>query len=103
VQDEEANMRRMIGIAVAVVLVLAVLRRFGSALRDRAMAKCQEMFDRMPEDFPPKRSFHELEEIGEENTSILRRLERQDVRPLLARSLRHGFARRRLRVVMEAR
>lgn len=81
-------MRKMIGIAVALVLVLAALRRFGPALKDGAMAKCQEMFDRMfdrmPEDFPPKRSFHELEEIGEENTSILRRLERQDVGPLLA-------------------
>jgi hypothetical protein len=26
--------------------ILAVLRRFGPALRDRAMAKCQEMFER---------------------------------------------------------
>ena len=36
----------MIGIAVALVAILAVLRRFGPALRDRAMAKCQEMFER---------------------------------------------------------
>jgi hypothetical protein len=38
--------KKMIGIAVALVVVLAVLRRFGPALRDRAMAKCQEMFER---------------------------------------------------------
>ena len=39
-------MKKMIGIAVALVAVLAVLRRFGPALRDRAMAKCQQMFER---------------------------------------------------------
>jgi hypothetical protein len=38
--------KKMIGIAVALVAILAVLRRFGPALRDRAMAKCQEMFER---------------------------------------------------------
>jgi hypothetical protein len=35
----------MIGIGVALVAVLAMLRRFGPALRDRAMTKCQEMFE----------------------------------------------------------
>lgn len=38
-------MKKMIGIAVALVAVFAVLRHFGPALRDRAMAKCQEMFE----------------------------------------------------------
>lgn len=38
-------MKKMIGVAVALVAVLAVLRRFGPALRDRAIAKCQEMFE----------------------------------------------------------
>jgi hypothetical protein len=38
--------KKTIGIAVAAVAILAVLRRFGPALRDRAMAKCQEMFER---------------------------------------------------------
>ena len=38
-------MKKTIGIAVASVIVLAVLRRFGPALRDRAMARCQEMFE----------------------------------------------------------
>jgi hypothetical protein len=40
--------KKMIGIAVALVAVFAVLRRFGPTLRDRAMAKCQEMFERSP-------------------------------------------------------
>jgi hypothetical protein len=38
--------KKTIGIAAALVAILAVLRRFGPALRDRAMAKCQEMFER---------------------------------------------------------
>lgn len=72
-------MKKMIGIAVALVVVFAVLRRIGPALRDRAMAKCQEMFDRMPEDFPPKRLLQNLEEIGEQNARILRHLGQEDV------------------------
>ena len=39
-------MKKMIGIAVAALVVFAVLRRFGPALRDRAMGMCQEMFER---------------------------------------------------------
>lgn len=39
-------MKKMIGIAVAAVVVFAVLRRFGPALRDRAIGMCQEMFER---------------------------------------------------------
>ena len=41
-------MKKMMGIAVALVVVFAVLRRFGPVLRDRAMVKCQEMFERSP-------------------------------------------------------
>jgi len=37
--------KKTIGIAVALVVALPILRRFGPALRDRAMAKCQEMFE----------------------------------------------------------
>ena len=39
-------MKKVIGIAVGAVVVLAVLRRFGPALRNRAMAMCQKMFER---------------------------------------------------------
>jgi hypothetical protein len=35
--------KKMIGIAVALVVILAVIRRFGPALKDRAMTKCEEM------------------------------------------------------------
>jgi hypothetical protein len=36
------------------------------------------MFDRMPADFPPKRMLRGIEEIQEQNTQILRRLEEQE-------------------------
>ena len=43
-------MKKMIGIAVALAVVLALIRRFGPALRDRAMAMCREMFERSQEE-----------------------------------------------------
>lgn len=67
-------MKKLIRIAVASVVVLALLRLFGPALRDRAMAKCQEMFDRMPEEFPPKRVMRGIEDVRDQNSQILRRL-----------------------------
>ena len=38
-------MKKTIGIGVVLVVILAVLRRFGPALRERAMAKCQDVFE----------------------------------------------------------
>jgi hypothetical protein len=38
--------KKMIGIAVVAAVVFAVLRRFRPALKDHAMAMCQEMFER---------------------------------------------------------
>lgn len=66
--------RSIVGAAVFLAAV-AALRRFGPALGARAMRKCEEMFDRMPEDFPPKRMMRSIEEIREQNTRILRHLE----------------------------
>jgi len=39
------DVKKMMG-ALAAVVVLAVLRRLGPSLRDRAIAMCQEMFER---------------------------------------------------------
>lgn len=64
-------MRKVIvGIAVLGAGVVA-LRRFGPALGRRAMSKCEQMFDRMPEDFPPKRMVRGIDEIREQNARIL--------------------------------
>jgi hypothetical protein len=59
------------------VLTLAALRRFGPALGKRAMTKCEEMFDRMPEEFLPKRMMRSIEEIREQNSRILAHLEEE--------------------------
>jgi hypothetical protein len=67
----------LIGAAVFVA-VLAAFRRFGPALGERAMRKCEEMFDRMPEECPPKRMMRSIEEIREQNARILRRLEGEE-------------------------
>lgn len=60
--------------AVALVVGLTVLRRFGPALRERGLKKCHDVFARLPEDFPPKRMMRSIEEIREQNTRILRQL-----------------------------
>jgi hypothetical protein len=70
--------KKMIIGAAALVAALAALRRFGPALGQRAMRKCEEMFDRMPEEFPPKRMMRSIEEIREQNTRILRQLEEEE-------------------------
>jgi hypothetical protein len=69
--------KKLIVGAGVLVLALAALRRFGPALGKRAMAKCQEMFDRMPEELPPKRMMRGIEEIREQNSRILRELEEE--------------------------
>lgn len=73
----------MIG-AAALVFVAAARRRFGPALGRRAMSKCEEMFDRMPEEFPPKQMMRSLEEIRDQNQRILAHLE--DEQTMLAAS-----------------
>ena len=70
----------LIGAAV-VVAALAALRRFGPALEERAMRKCEQMFDRMPAEFPPTRGLRGIEQIREQNTHILHRLQEQEHRP----------------------
>lgn len=73
-------MKRML-VAVAVGAgILILVRRFGPALGQRMMRKCEEMFDRMPEDFPPKQMMRGIEDIREQNAEILRRAEQSKPR-----------------------
>jgi hypothetical protein len=71
-------MKKIIIGAAVLVVALAALRRFGPALGERAMRKCEQMFDRMPDDFPPKRMLHGIEEIRAQNTQILRQLQQEE-------------------------
>lgn len=41
-------MKKMIGIAVVLAVVVAAVRWFGPALKERAMAKCKETFEHPP-------------------------------------------------------
>ena len=66
----------IIGTAV-VVAAGAAVRRFGPALGTRAMDKCHDLFDRMPQDFPPKRMMRGIEETREQNSRILLHLEQE--------------------------
>lgn len=70
-------MKKVIVVAAVVAGILTLIRRFGPRLGALAMQKCEEMLDRMPEDFPPKRMMHGIDDIREQNVEILRRLHEQ--------------------------
>jgi hypothetical protein len=63
--------------AAVLGLGVAVLRRFGPALRAWAMRECEDMFDKMPEEFPLKRMMQSVEEIREQNQRILHDLDEE--------------------------
>jgi hypothetical protein len=71
------EVKKVMVAAGVLVLALTALRRFGPTLGKRAMTKCEEMFDRMPEDFPPKRMMHAIDEVRDQNLRILRDLEEE--------------------------
>ena len=63
--------------AAAAGTAVAVLRRLGPAMHTWAIDKCQEMFEHMPEEFPPKRVMRGIEEIRDQNARILRNLDEE--------------------------
>lgn len=67
-------MKQMFIKGAVFVAALAALRWLGPALGKRVMRKCEEMFDRMPEEFPPKQMMRSIEEIRKQNTRLLRQL-----------------------------
>ena len=71
-------MKKVLIGATVLVAAVAALRRFGPALEERAMRKCEAMFERMPADFPPKRMLRGIEEIREQNTQILHQLQAEE-------------------------
>lgn len=77
-------MKKVIFAGAALVAALVALRRFGPALGQRAMKKCEEMFERMPDDSPPKRMLRGIDQIREQNSRILDHLEQRGEGPVLA-------------------
>ena len=74
---------RRIAISAAVFGgVVVAARLLAPKLHARMLATCQGMFERMPEDFPPKRMMGGIEEIRANTTRILELLdERTRTRP----------------------
>jgi hypothetical protein len=70
-------MRKTLVAAGVLVAAAITIRRIGPKVGERLMAKCEQMFDRMPEDFPPKRMMRGIEEIRVQNAEILRQLQQQ--------------------------
>ncbi len=71
-------MKKLMVGAIVLASVLALLRFFGPVLGRRVMTDCENMFRQLPDDFPPKRMMHSLEEIREQNTQILQHLEQAE-------------------------
>jgi hypothetical protein len=68
-------MRRIvIGAALAGVGVLTA-RALGAKLQERLMARCERMFEQMPDDFPPKRVMRGIEEVRVNTARTLELLE----------------------------
>lgn len=72
--------RVLIGAGLAAGGVLGA-RVLGPKLRERGIRGCAEMFDRMPDEMPPKRIMRGIEDIREQNARILRLLEERDAGP----------------------
>jgi hypothetical protein len=64
-------MRRLVIGAAVVGGVVVAARALGPKMHSEMLAKCQGMFEQMPEDFPPKRIMGGIEEIRANQTRIL--------------------------------
>jgi hypothetical protein len=72
-------MRRIVIVGVVAGVAFLIVRARGRPLHERLMARCEAMFDRMPDDFPPKRMVRGIDEIRGTTARILELLEREDV------------------------
>jgi hypothetical protein len=70
-------MRRIAISAALIGGVVVAARVLAPKLHARMMAACEEMFEQMPEDFPPKRMMGAIEEIRENTARTLALLETQ--------------------------
>jgi hypothetical protein len=77
--EDEANMRRVVIGAVLAATAVLVVRALGPKLRRRCEAERGRMFERMPDDFPPKRMLRGIEAIHEQNARILHLLGEREV------------------------
>ena len=60
------------------LIAVSVARRLVPKLHARALASCERMFERMPDEFPPKRMLRGIEEIRANSARALELLEERE-------------------------
>ena len=68
-------MRRILTVGAFAAVGFLVLRTRQPKLHERLMARCGRMFERMPDDFPPKRMMRGIEDTRANTARILELLE----------------------------
>lgn len=68
-------MRRTLIAGCVAAIGFVIARRSLPKLRERVMARCEVMFERMPDTFPPKRAMSSIEETRAATVRILHLLE----------------------------
>lgn len=80
-------MRRIVIVGGVAGVGFLMVRVIAPKLRGRVMARCEGVFEQMPDEFPPKRMMRGIDEISNKTARILELLEaRKDeaVEPILA-------------------
>lgn len=68
-------MRRLLIIGALVGVGVVIARKVAPKVGQRLMARCEGMFEHMPDEFPPKRMLRGIEETRVNTTRILELLE----------------------------
>ena len=68
-------MRRILIVGALAGVGFLIVRAIAPKLRDRLMARCEAMFEQMPDDFPPKRMMRGIEETRVNTARIAELLE----------------------------
>lgn len=68
-------MRRIAIVGALVGVGVLVVRARGAQFHERLMARCEGMFERMPDTFPPKKAMRGIEDIQARTARILEVLE----------------------------
>ena len=68
-------MRRIVMVGAVMGAGILIVRARAPKLHERLMARCESMFERMPDTFPPKQMMRGIEEIRVKTGRILELLE----------------------------
>ena len=68
-------MRRILIVGALAGVGFLIVRAIAPKFRDRLMARCEAMFEQMPDDFPPKRMMRGIEETRVNTARIAELLE----------------------------